>query len=671
MILLTAVKTEMDQLCINTIRFLSVDGVQRANSGHPGAPLGMATMAYTLWDRFLKHNPWNSRWQDRDRFVLSAGHASILLYSMLHLTGYDLSLEEIKNFRQWGSKTPGHPEYDLETGIETTTGPLGQGFANAIGMAIAEKWLSANFNRPGFDIIDHFTYVIASDGDLMEGVSGEAASMAGNLGLGKLICLYDDNGISIEGKTQITFTENVAKRFSAYDWQVIGPIDGFNTDEIEKAIKEAREDSERPSLIMCKTIIGYGSPKQGTEKVHGSPLGKEGVRAAKEKLGWIQEPDFHIPCEVLNYIRKAVERGKKAEEAWKEKMEKYAREYPEQAEKLQKQLSGELPDNWDEGLSSLFNNDSPPMATRSASGKVLNMLAGRIPSLMGGSADLAPSNKTLINDSDDFSNENPAGRNLRYGVREHAMGAISNGLALHGGVIPYTGTFLIFSDYMRPPIRLAAMMGLRVIYIFTHDSIGLGEDGPTHQPVEQLMSLRTVPNLTVIRPADATETAQAWKAAVGNNEGPTALILTRQNLPVIDREKYAKAQGLQKGAYVLWQSSENPPETIIIGTGSELEIALEAGHKLAEEGMKVRVVSMPSWELFDKQPEEYRESVLPSDVRARVAVEAGIKTGWEHYVGLDGSVVGMESFGASAPIKVLYKKFGITVEDVMARVESM
>ncbi len=668
---MTAVKTEMDQLCINTIRFLSVDGVQRANSGHPGAPLGMATMAYTLWDRFLKHNPWNSRWQDRDRFVLSAGHASILLYSMLHLTGYDLSLEEIKNFRQWGSKTPGHPEYDLETGIETTTGPLGQGFANAIGMAIAEKWLSANFNRPGFDIIDHFTYVIASDGDLMEGVSGEAASMAGNLGLGKLICLYDDNGISIEGKTQITFTENVAKRFSAYDWQVIGPIDGFNTDEIEKAIKEAREDSERPSLIMCKTIIGYGSPKQGTEKVHGSPLGKEGVRAAKEKLGWIQEPDFHIPCEVLNYIRKAVERGKKAEEAWKEKMEKYAREYPEQAEKLQKQLSGELPDNWDEGLSSLFNNDSPPMATRSASGKVLNMLAGRIPSLMGGSADLAPSNKTLINDSDDFSNENPAGRNLRYGVREHAMGAISNGLALHGGVIPYTGTFLIFSDYMRPPIRLAAMMGLRVIYIFTHDSIGLGEDGPTHQPVEQLMSLRTVPNLTVIRPADATETAQAWKAAVGNNEGPTALILTRQNLPVIDREKYAKAQGLQKGAYVLWQSSENPPETIIIGTGSELEIALEAGHKLAEEGMKVRVVSMPSWELFDKQPEEYRESVLPSDVRARVAVEAGIKTGWEHYVGLDGSVVGMESFGASAPIKVLYKKFGITVEDVMARVESM
>lgn len=668
---MTTEKTEMDQLCINTIRFLSVDGVQKANSGHPGAPLGMATMAYTLWDRFLKHNPWNPRWQDRDRFVLSAGHASMLLYSMLHLTGYDLSLEEIKNFRQWGSKTPGHPEYDPEKGIETTTGPLGQGFANAIGMAVAEKWLSANFNRPGLDIIDHYTYVFASDGDLMEGISGEAASMAGNLGLGKLVCFYDDNGISIEGKTQITFTENVAERFSAYSWQVIGPIDGFNTDEIEKAIKEAKGDSERPSLIICKTIIGYGSPKQGTEKVHGSPLGKEGVRATKEKLGWIQEPDFYIPCQALNHTRNAVERGKKAEEAWKEKMEKYTREYPDMAEKLQKQLSGELPDNWDEGLSSLFNADSSPMATRSASGKVLNILAGRIPSLMGGSADLAPSNKTLIEVCDDFSKDNPTGRNMRYGVREHAMGAISNGLALHGGVIPYTGTFLIFSDYMRPPIRLAAMMGLRVIYIFTHDSIGLGEDGPTHQPVEQLMSLRTVPNLTVIRPADATETAQAWKAAVGNSNGPTALVLTRQNLPVIDREKYAKAEGLQKGAYVLWQSSDDSPEAIIIGTGSEVEIALEAGYKLAKEGMKVRVVSMPSWEIFDKQPEEYRESVLPSDVRVRVAVEAGIKTGWEHYVGLDGSVVGMESFGASAPYKVLYEKFGITVEDVVARVESM
>lgn len=668
---MTTEKTEMDQLCINTIRFLSVDGVQKANSGHPGAPLGMATMAYTLWDRFLKHNPWNPRWQDRDRFVLSAGHASMLLYSMLHLTGYDLSLEEIKNFRQWGSKTPGHPEYDPEKGIETTTGPLGQGFANAIGMAVAEKWLSANFNRPGLDIIDHYTYIFTSDGDLMEGVSSEAASMAGNLGLGKLVCFYDDNGISIEGKTQITFTENVAERFSAYSWQVIGPIDGFNTDEIEKAIKEAKGDSERPSLIICKTIIGYGSPKQGTEKVHGSPLGKEGVRATKEKLGWIQEPDFYIPCQALNHTRNAVERGKKAEEAWKEKMEKYTREYPDMAEKLQKQLSGELPDNWDEGLSSLFNADSSPMATRSASGKVLNILAGRIHSLMGGSADLAPSNKTLIEVCDDFSKDNPTGRNMRYGVREHAMGAISNGLALHGGVIPYTGTFLIFSDYMRPPIRLAAMMGLRVIYIFTHDSIGLGEDGPTHQPVEQLMSLRTVPNLTVIRPADATETAQAWKAAVGNSNGPTALVLTRQNLPVIDREKYAKAEGLQKGAYVLWQSSDDSPEAIIIGTGSEVEIALEAGYKLAKEGMKVRVVSMPSWEIFDKQPEEYRESVLPSDVRVRVAVEAGIKTGWEHYVGLDGSVVGMESFGASAPYKVLYEKFGITVEDVVARVESM
>lgn len=660
-------QSELDQLSINTIRFLAVDAVQKARSGHPGTPMGAATIAYTLWDRFLKHNPTNPTWPDRDRFVLSAGHASMLLYALLHLTGYDLPLDELKQFRQWGSKTPGHPEYRETPGVEVTTGPLGQGFANAVGMAIAERWLADHYNRPGHEIVNHDTYVLASDGDMQEGVSSEAASLAGTLRLGKLICLYDDNEIQIEGDTDVVFSENVARRFEAYGWQVIGPIDGFDMAAVEVAIRQAQADTERPSLIICKTIIGYGSPAQATAKVHGEPLGEENVRAAKETLGWPQEPTFYVPDDVLAHMRQAVERGQAMEQEWERRMEAYAQVYPEEAAQLQAQLRGELPNGWDEDLADLFPPGTAPMATRNASGQVLNALAQRVHALTGGSADLAPSTKTILLGYGDFGWDEYCGHNMHFGVREHAMGAIAGGMALHGGVIPYTATFLTFSDYMRPPMRLAALMGIRVIYVFTHDSIGLGEDGPTHQPIEHLMNLRAVPNLTVIRPADATETAEAWRAALLNADGPTALIFTRQKLPVLDRTELPSAENLQRGGYVLWQSADGTPDVILIGTGSEVHIALEAGKKLADEGVGVRVVSLPSWELFDRQPADYRESVLPPAVRARVAVEAGIKLGWEHYVGLDGVVVGMESFGASAPGDVLYEKFGITAENVAAQ----
>jgi len=654
--------TKLDALCINAIRFLAVDAVEKAKSGHPGMPLGAAVMAYTLWDQFLKHNPKHPDWPDRDRFILSAGHASMLLYALLHLTGYDLSLNEIKNFRQWGSKTPGHPEYGDIPGVEVTTGPLGQGFADAVGLAIAESWLAARYNRLGHNIINHHTYVFASDGDMEEGVSSEAASLAGTLGLGKLIVFYDDNDVSIEGSTDLAFQENVALRFEAYGWQVIGPIDGFDMLAVKAAIQHAQAEKERPSLIVCSTVIGYGSPEQGTGKVHGEPLGEEGVRITKENLGWYGEFPFYIPEEALAHLRKAVERGKDAESEWRQQMELYAATYPELAAELERQWNGELPKDWEEGLEALFPSGSDPIATRSASSKVINALALKIPNLLGGAADLAPSTKTLIEGAGDFMRGDHTGRNMHYGVREHAMGSISNGLARHGGIIPYTGTFLIFSDYMRPPMRLAAMMGVRVIYVFTHDSIGLGEDGPTHQPIEQLMGLRAVPNMTVIRPADATETAEAWKAALLNQYGPTALILTRQNLPVIDRGKYAPADGLQRGAYILWQSSDDLPEIILLATGSEVHIALAAGEQLAAEAIRVRVVSFPCWELFDKQPADYRESVLPAQVRARVAIEAGAKLGWERYVGLDGAVIGLDRFGASAPYKIIYEKLGITVE---------
>jgi transketolase len=664
-------QSELDPLCINTIRFLAVDAVQKAKSGHPGTPMGAAPMAYTLWDRFLKHNPRNPAWPDRDRFILSAGHASMLLYALLHLAGYDLPLEELQNFRQWGSKTPGHPEYSHTPGVEVTTGPLGQGFAHGVGMAIAERWLAEHYNRPGHEIINHHTYVLASDGDMQEGVSSEAASLAGTLRLSKLICLYDDNGIQIEGGTGVVFSENVARRFQAYGWQVIGPIDGFDIAAIEAAIRQAQADTERPSLIICKTVIGYGSPAQGTAKVHGEPLGEEGVRAAKENLDWPQEPTFYVPEDALAYMRQAVERGQAMEREWEQRMEAYGRAYPELAAQLQAQRRGDLPEDWDGGLDNLFPPGTAPMATRNASGQVLNALIQRVHALTGGSADLAPSTKTILFGYGDFGWDEYCGHNMHFGVREHAMGAIAGGMALHGGVIPYTATFLTFSDYMRPPMRLAALMGLRVIYVFTHDSIGMGEDGPTHQPIEHLMNLRAVPNLTVIRPADATETAEAWRAALLNADGPTALILTRQKLPVLNRTELASADGLQRGGYVLWQSADGTPDMIVIGTGSETHIALEAGKKLATRGIRVRVVSLPSWELFDRQPADYRESVLPSAVRARVAVEAGIKLGWEHYIGLDGAVVGMQGFGASAPGKILYEKFGITAESVVARAKAL
>lgn len=664
-------RADLDQLCINTLRFLSADAVEKAKSGHPGAPMGMAPMAYVLWDRFLKHNPANPAWPDRDRFILSAGHASMLLYSLLYLTGYDLPLEELINFRQWGSKTPGHPEYGKTPGVEMTTGPLGQGFASGVGMAVAERHLGAVFNRPGHKIIDHYTYAIVSDGDLQEGVSAEAASLAGTLGLGKIIYLYDDNGIQIEGSTDLVFLEDVGARFRAYGWQVLGPVDGNDLEALEAAIHRARAETRCPSLVICTTIIGYGSPNENTAKVHGEPLGEDNLRAAKEKLGWPLEPNFYVPDEALEHMRRAVECGRRVEQEWCLKLEAYAEAYPQLSAQLESQLNGELPPGWDEGLDELFPVGSKPMATRNASGKVLNFLAARIPALMGGSADLAPSNKTIIDDAGDFSADNPAGRNLHFGVREHAMGAIANGLALHGGIIPYTGTFLVFSDYMRPAIRLAALMGLRVIYVFTHDSIGLGEDGPTHQPVEHLAALRCIPNVTVIRPADATETAEAWRCALLNTSGPTALLFTRQNLPVLGCPEMGSAQGVRKGGYVLWDPSGGVPDVILLGTGSEVEIALQAAAQLTEEGIKTRVVSLPSWELFDQQPQEYRESVLPTSIRVRVALEAGVTLGWERYVGDGGAVIGLDRFGASAPYQVLYEKFGLTTEAMVATAKTL
>jgi len=660
--------TLLERNTINAIRFLAVDTVQKAGSGHPGTPMGAAPMAYTLWDRFLKHNPANPGWPDRDRFILSPGHASTLLYALLYLYGYDLPLEELKRFRQWGSKTPGHPERGETPGVEMTTGPLGQGLAHGVGMAIAERWLAEHYNVGGHEIVDHYTYAIVSDGDMQEGVSAEAASIAASLKLGKLIYLYDDNDIQLTGPTEPGFAEKVAGRFGVYGWQVIGPVDGFDPDAVEAAIHEARADAERPSLIVCKTVIGYGSPEQATSNVHGEPLGEEGVRATKMALGWPGEPTFYVPEDVLEHTRRAVERGKEAEAAWGERMDAYRREHPEEAARFEAEVKGELPGDWDTGLEKLFA-DGKPVATRDAGGTALNALVGRVHALTGGSADLDTSTKTTITGYGDFGWGEYCGHNMHFGVREHAMGSIAGGMALHGGVIPYTATFLTFADYMRPPMRLAALMGLRVIYVFTHDSIGLGEDGPTHQPIEHLLSLRAIPNMTVIRPADATEAAESWRAALLNTTGPTVLVYTRQKLPVLERDTYPSAEGLQRGGYVLWESDPSP-EAILMGTGSETHVALEAGRKLAGEGVKVRVVSLPSWELFDRQPEEYREGVLPRAVRARVAVEAATVLGWEHYVGLDGAVVGMRGFGASAPAPELYERFGITAGRVADEVRA-
>ncbi|MFH1719209.1 MAG: transketolase [Planctomycetota bacterium] len=660
----------IDELAINAIRFLSVDAVQQANSGHPGAPLGMAPVAYVLWDRFLKHNPADPQWSDRDRFILSAGHASAMLYALLHLTGYDLSIDEIKRFRQWESKTPGHPEYGIAPGVEATTGPLGQGFANGVGMAIAERMLAEHYNRPGNDIINHYTYAIVSDGDLMEGVVAEAASLAGTLRLEKLIYLYDDNDISIEGHTDITFREDVGKRFEAYGWQVIGPIEGISPDAVESAIREAQAENTRPSLIICTTTIGYGSPnKANTAGVHGEPLGEEEMRLTRENLGWAYDP-FEVPSEVTDHFRGAREKGKRWQQIWENKLAAYRREYPQECQKLMADLWGDLPDGWDKELADLFASGDKPIATRSASGQILNAIAGRVHSITGGSADLAPSNKTVMKGRGDFGPDEYSGHNMHFGIREHAMGSIANGMALHGGIIPYVGTFLVFYDYMRPPVRLAALMGLRVIYVFTHDSIGVGEDGPTHQPVEHLLGLRSVPNLVTIRPADATETVEAWRIALKRRNGPTALALSRQNLPVIDRTQLASADGVQYGGYVLWEASASP-QVILIATGSEVRIALEAGRLLQERGISARVVSLPSWELFDVQPQAYRDKVLLPNIRTRVSIEAGTTLGWERYVGLDGIAIGVDRFGASAPEKAIYENLGLTVQRVTEEAERL
>jgi transketolase len=655
----------IDGLCINTIRTLAIDAVQKANSGHPGAPMGLAPAAYVLWTQILKHSPKNPQWPDRDRFVLSGGHASMLLYSLLHLTGYDVSLEDIMSFRQWESKTPGHPEYGHTPGVETTTGPLGQGFANAVGMAMAERHLAAVYNRPGHQIIDHYTYVMCGDGDMMEGITAEAASLAGHLGLAKLICLYDDNGISIEGSTDIAFTEDVALRFKAYHWNVLRVDDGNDLDAIFSAIKSAQTESRQPTLILLRTQIAFGSPnKQGSASAHGEPLGKEEVCLTKRNLGCPEDAFFCIADPVLEVFRRCVDKGRTAESLWLERVSAYAKTFPELAVKWREALAGIPPHGWDEELPDFSNTTA--IATREASGMVLNAIAKNVPTLIGGSADLAPSTKTLIKGSPDFQKDSYDGRNIRFGVREHAMGGILSGMALHKGLRPYGATFFVFTDYFRPAIRLATLMRLPVIYVLTHDSIAVGEDGPTHQPVEHLASLRAIPGLTVIRPADASETAEAWRLAITITEGPVVLILSRQKLPVLDRSPYGSADGLSRGAYILAESSRKP-DIILIGTGSEVHLALQARQQLEKEGVSARVVSMPSWELFEKTPQEYRDRVLPPEVTARIAIEAGVPMGWERYVGADGTVIGIRRFGASAPGELLMEKFGYTAENVVKR----
>ncbi len=657
---------ELQAKAINAIRFLSADGVQQAKSGHPGLPMGAAAMAYTIWTRHLRHNPKNPNWANRDRFILSGGHGSMLLYSLLYLAGYDLPLEELKRFRQWGSKTPGHPEFGWTPGVETTTGPLGQGLANGVGMAIAEKHLAAIYNQAGHDIIDHYVYAIVTDGDLMEGVASEAASLAGHLRLGKLIYLYDDNHISIEGSTDVAFTEDRAMRFAAYGWHILHVPDGNDVDAIDQAIQVAKQDP-RPSLIVCRTQIGYGLPtRQGTAKAHGEAPGDEELNGAKEKLGWPIEPRFYVPDDALAFFRETGERGAALEQAWNTKFANYLDAYPEQGRELKRRLAGELPDHWADGLPE-FPADAKGVATRVASGKVLNALAAKLPEILGGSADLAPSTNTWLTGVDSFQPNSPQGRNMQYGVREHGMGAVVNGMAYHGGVIPYGATFLVFSDYMRGAVRVSAISHLQSIWVFTHDSIGLGEDGPTHQPVEHLAALRAIPNLLVLRPGDANETREAWKAAIGNQHGPSVLALTRQAVPTLDRSVFAPAEGLHKGAYVLADLGKGTPEVILMASGSEVELIVTAGEKLAEQGVAVRLVSFPCWELFAAQSGEYRESVLPSNIEKRVAVEAGIGMGWEKWTGSKGAIICLDHYGASAPYKELYAQFGITSDAVVER----
>ncbi|WP_051536562.1 transketolase [Nitrosospira briensis] len=674
------VDQHLEELCINTIRVLSIDAVQKANSGHPGLPMGAAAMAYVLWTRFLKYNPHDPLWPDRDRFVLSAGHGSLLLYSLLHLTGYDLSLDEIKRFRQWGSHTPGHPERGHTPGVEVTTGPLGQGFGNGIGMAMAEAWLAARYNRPGHDLVDHYTYALVSDGDLMEGVAAEAASLAGHLRLGKLIYLYDQNHISLAGATDLTFTEDVGKRFEAYGWHTRMVPDGNDTEDVAAALREAQAEKNRPSLLLVRTHIGYGSPhKQDSFHAHGSPLGAEEVAATKKALGWPTTDSFFLPPEAVAHFRQAIGRGAKAQQEWQERFDAYRAAFPVEAAEWDQVMGGRLSPDFTTQLPQWKPGDKP-VSTRVAAGQALNALAQRIPNIIGGSADLNPSTNTALNEQGDFqpSEETPvpvaagavggtwsyAGRNIAFGVREHAMGAAVNGMAAHGGIIPFSATFFVFSDYMKPAIRLGAIMGLRVIYVFTHDSIAVGEDGPTHEPIGHLAGLRAIPGLTVIRPADANEAAEAWVIAV-ERSSPTLLALSRQNLSILDRSR-ARDAGVARGGYILSEAVGGEPQVLLIGTGSEVELCVKAQARLKELDIRARVVSLPSWELFAEQDSGYRQQVLPAGVRKRITVEAGATLGWERFAGEEGSIIGIDHFGASAPAEEVMKHFGFTVERVTA-----
>ena len=660
----------IEELAVNTVRLLSVDAVQKANSGHPGMPMGAAPMGHVLWSSFMKYNPKNPHWPNRDRFILSAGHGCMLQYSLLHLTGYNVTMDDLKNFRQLNSKTAGHPEYDLIDGVDVTTGPLGQGFANGIGFAIAQKHLAARFNKPGYEIFDYKIYAICSDGDMMEGVTSEAASLAGHLELGNIIYLYDDNHISIEGDTDIAFNEDVAKRFEAYNWHVQVVEDGNDLKAIEIAVRNAKSETQRPSLIKVRTQIAYGSPnKVNTAGSHGSPLGADEIKLVKEGFGFDPEKSFYVPAEVEEFYLEAGAKGTKLEEEWTKLYSEYKEKFPELASAFELAQEDKLPDGWKDSLP-VFAPSDTKMATRQASGKVLNAIASSLPGLIGGAADLSPSTETNLKEFNSFTPEDRTGRNFHFGIREHAMGSALVGMALTKGVIPFGATFLIFSEYMRPPIRLAAIMKIRPIFVYTHDSIGLGEDGTTHQPVEQLISLRSIPNITVIRPADANETSQAWRVALEHKDGPVVLVFTRQGLPVLDQDKYGKATGLEQGAYIL-SDSESTPELILIGTGSEVDLLMRAQVKLKEEGIHARVVSMPSWELFEKQDAAYKEKVFPAAIRKRLAVEAGSPLGWHKYVTDEGDIIAMNGFGESAPAEELYKVFGFTVDNVLEKAKKL
>ncbi len=668
---MSTVRESIDELCVDTIRTLAIDAVQKANSGHPGLPLGAAPMAYVLWQRFFKHNPRDPMWPDRDRFVLSAGHGCMLWYCLLYLTGYDLGMEDLKAFRQWGSRTPGHPEYRLTPGVEATTGPLGQGTANAVGMAIAERYLARRFNRPGHEIVDHRTFAIVSDGDLMEGISNEASSIAGHLGLSKLTFLYDSNQVSLDGPTSMAFTEDVGKRYEAYGWHVLRVSDGnTDLDAIDGALREAIAETGRPTLIVVSTTIGYGSPhKAGTSEAHGSPLGADEVVLTKKALGWEHEEPFFVPPDALAHFRTAIERGYERQSQWQKRFDAWARESPDLAEEWRRGLSGELPPGWDADLPKWKAGEKE--ATRAAAGKALNAIAERVPSLLGGDADLSVSTSTKLKGEEDFDGSTGAGRNIHFGVREHAMAGIGNGMAYHGGVRPYVATFFCFSDYMRPSVRLSAVSELPVVFVWTHDSVGLGEDGPTHQPIEHLASLRAMPGFTLIRPGDANEATEAWRVAMEHREGPVGLVLSRQKLPVIDRGKYAPASGLARGAYVLAEAGGGAPRLLLVASGSEVALALEAREKLEGEGIPTRVVSMPSWELFVRQDRKYREGVFPRSVPARLSIEAGSPLGWERWVGEKGASIGIERFGASAPGEVVLSKLGFNVENVLAKAKEL